>query len=114
MFGGRDADRSRRFLPKRGERVELRIDLLEGRAQGPKQSFTGFGRRHTARRSTEQSQAKPAFQASNGMAERGLRDAEFGCGAGKTQLIGDGHKGRQIGEMLAFHSCIHFIGSIAF
>ena len=49
MLAGRDADGAGRLVAQLAQRGELRVDLVEPRADGPQQALARFRRRHAAR-----------------------------------------------------------------
>ena len=103
MLAGRDADRARGLLAQLAERGEVRIDLVEPRGDGAQQALARFGRRHAARGAGQQPQSEPLLQPADSMAERGLRDAELGCGPREAPFPRHGDEREQVVEVLARH-----------
>ena len=82
---------------------ELRIDLVEARPYRAEQAFARFRRRDAAGGARQQAKSEPLFEAPDGVAERGLRDAELGGGVRETALARDGQEGQEVTEMSAMH-----------
>ena len=103
MVGSADADLARRGFTQVAQGGQFYLDFLEARADGLQQVFAGLGRRHAARGAGQQAQAESRLETANGVAERRLRHAEFGCGLGETAFTGDGEKGEQVGGVFPEH-----------
>ena len=101
MLGGRDADGAGGFLAKFAQGRDLRLDLLESRAQGAEQAFARFRRGDAARGAGQQPDAEPRFELADGVAQRGLRDAELRCRLGEAALSRHGEEGEEVVEMSA-------------
>ena len=103
MLDGGDAEGANRLVAKLGESGDARIDVLEQWRKRIKQLFSDLGRRHTARRSGQQSQANILFEPTDNLTQRRLRDCESCSGSRETLFLGDSHEGGQVGNLVPFH-----------
>ena len=85
------------------------FDSFEGRGEFLEEREAGRGGRDAARGAGEELEAEPLFESAHGVAERGLRDAEAGGGAGEAALFRDDGKCGELAEIVSHDSCILLI-----
>ena len=100
----RQSDQTRRLLPQCADRADLRLDVVERRAQGFSELLSRFGRRDIAGRAYQQPHPHSLFQAPDGVAERGLRRRKPSGRAREAPLLGDNQKRDQITQFVPLHS----------
>lgn len=103
MAGGIDADGAGRAFAVLGQRGQFVLDLGQAWREGFQQAGAGLGGGHAAGGAGQQAHAEALLQATHGMAERGLGNAEPGGGPGEAALAGDVDEGLQVVEVLAGH-----------
>lgn len=99
-----DADGARGLFAQLRERGQFRVDLVEPRPDGAQQALAGLGWRDAPRCAGQKPQAEPLLEGAHGVAQRGLRHAELGCGAGEAALARDCEKGDEIVDVGPGHS----------
>ena len=72
---------------------ELRLDVVQSRAERAQQPLARLGGRHAARGAGRAGEAEPRLQTAQRVAQRGLRDPEPGRRPGETAFLGDGEEG---------------------
>jgi hypothetical protein len=90
-------------FPHLAQGEQLRLDVAQRRAQGAEQPLARLGGRHAARGPRQQADAEPRFQAADGVAQRGLGDAELGGRAGEAVFLGHGEEDVEVGQLIAVH-----------
>jgi hypothetical protein len=100
----RDTDHARRLVSKRAQGAQLRVDLVKRRAQGAQQPVASFGRRNAPRRAIQEPNPEPCFEAANGEAQRGLRNAELCSSTGEAPLICNRDERQEVAKLAAPHS----------
>jgi hypothetical protein len=95
-FVGGEADFAGRLVAEGAEGGEFGLDLVEAGGEGVEQAVAGGGGGDAAGGAGEQAEAELFFEAADGVAEGGWRDAELGGGAGEAALPGDGDEADQV------------------
>jgi hypothetical protein len=106
---GRDPNGAGRLFPKFAQSRKLSLDLLEPRANGVKQAFARLRWGDAACGAGQQPKTEPFLEATNGVAKRGLRNAQLRCGLRETALLPDSQKGQQVVQISAVHLCRRLI-----
>lgn len=101
--GSRDPNGAGGLLPELTQRRELGLDLLEPQAHGVEQAIARLGRRDAARGAGQEPKPEPFLEATNGMAEGGLRNAQLRGGFGEAALAPDGQEGQEVVQICALH-----------
>ncbi len=99
----RDADGAGGLRTELAQRGQLGVDLVQPGAHGPQQAFARVGRRDAARGAGQQPDAEPLFESTDRVAERGLGNAELGCGFGEAARAPDGQEGQEVVQICALH-----------
>ncbi len=111
LVGG-DADRAGRLLAQFRQGRKLGIDFLEPRGERMNKPLARLGGRYAPGRPGQQAQAETGFQVEDGLAQRGLRDAQFRRRPGEAALLRDGKEGSQVVQVLLSHSLAILINPI--
>ncbi len=112
MLGGGDAKTAGRPLAKLPQRLQLLRDAAEGRTESRQQPFAGLRRGEAAGRAREKPHPEPFLEPPHDEAQRRLRCAKPGGGAGEAALLRHALEGHQVAEILPPHSLISDISSI--
>ena len=99
----RDAHRARRLVAQRAERGQLGVDVAEHRTQGGEQALAGDGGGDAPRGPREELEAEARLEPLHRVAERGRRHPELRGGVREALLVGDGHEGLEVVELVARH-----------
>ena len=100
----RDADGAGGFVAQVTESCELRLDLVEARAERTHQPLARLGRRHAPRRARQQPDPEPLFELAHRMAQRGLGHPEPGRRLGKAALPRHREERDQVVDIGSGHS----------
>jgi hypothetical protein len=68
-----------------------------------KQAFARLCRGDAACRARQQAKAEPFLEAANGVAKRGLRNAQLRCGLCEAALLPDGQESQEVIQISAVH-----------
>jgi hypothetical protein len=103
VIDGRDPNGGGGLVAKFAYGLKLGLDLFTPWVHGVKQAFARLRRRNAARGAGQQPNTEPFLEATNGMAERGLRNAQLRCGFGEAALSSDGQEGQEVVQICALH-----------
>src|SRR6516164_3050510 len=111
MFGCCNANGAGGLVAKVAQCCKLGLDLLKSRAKALHQSLARLRRRHPSCCAGKEPYAEPRLKLPHGVAQRRLRDAEFGGGFGEALLARHGEEREKVIQMSALHSWLVLISS---
>ncbi|MCY1363937.1 hypothetical protein D9M69_507200 [compost metagenome] len=111
---GSDTDSAGRLVTQLTEGLQPGFDLFQGRADDGQQTLTRLGRCNVAGGAGQQADAETCLQRANGLAQGGLRYAQFARRPSETAGTSDCHEGIQVIQVFGSHSLARLMCSFGF
>ena len=98
-----NADVSRWSVAEFADRLDFRLDLFEPRCDPKEKALAGLGQGDAACGARQQTDAETRLELADGVAERGLRDADLRGRLGEASLLRHGEEREEAVDVLFGH-----------